>query len=466
MNIFNPSELFANLPSADNPFSAMLLIFLHGGWIFVIVSILLGAWWGYVEYIQNRFDSRLKFILLAIDIPRNNEQSPKAVEHIFAHLHGIRKRGNLKERFIKGYNQPGISLEIVSVEGYIQFLIRAPEKFRDLVEAAIYAQYPDAEITEVEDYVNMIPKPLELPHPVWDIWGTEYKLAHSDLFPLKTYPLFEHSLSQKLMDPMASLLEIMSRMGPGEHSWLQIVIAPIDDAWKDRGRALINKLIGKKAEKKGVDLLYFPREIGKGLSESFTAGIVPTTEMGEQQKKKEKEWPSMMQHLSPLDKEEVEAVTMKISKLGFKSKIRLLYAAKRNVFHKPRGVQAIDGALAQFSSPTLNRLVMNKKTRTKIDYFFIKTRVLGRKRRILWGYRYRSMKRGRPGYTLNTEELASLWHFPTIDVKAATIQKVGAKKAMAPGELPYEQINQPTLKPNPVSTNIPKASPPPNLPLA
>ncbi|MFA6098477.1 MAG: hypothetical protein WCV50_00430 [Patescibacteria group bacterium] len=470
--LFDPVTLFNSLPSTSNPLSAMVFIFLKGGWIFVLAVIFWGLWEAYKEYIRNRYDSSLKFVLLAIDIPKNNEQSPKAVEHIFSHLYGIKKSGNLKDKYIKGYTQPSFSLEIVSIEGYIQFLIRTPVKFRDLVEAAVYAQYPDAEITEVEDYVDMIPKPLEFYHPKYDIWGTEFKLQNTDLYPIRTYPLFEHSLSQKLMDPMASILEIMSRMGPGESLWIQIIIAPVGEEWRKKGLALINKLIGKKSDKKGVDLMYFPREIGRGLSESFTATFVPTTEMGEQKQKKEREWPSMMQHLSPQEKEVVEAVGMKIGKLGFKTKIRYIYSAPKDRFNKSKGTYAINGAFAQFTSQNLNGFVVNKKTRTKIDYYFIKTRLLGRIRRILWGYRYRSMKRGRPGFVLNIEELATLWHFPQIDIKVPSVQTVDARKSTPPMGLPMEEESVFSKQPSkpasgkPTSTAEPKGTPPVNLPFA
>ncbi len=461
---FDPTALLGQLPGATNPFSAMLMIFLNGGWIALVAAILWAAWEGYLEYIRNRYAESLEYVLLAIDIPKNNEQSPKAVEHIFAHLYGIEKFGNLKERYIQGYTQPSISLEIVSIEGYIQFLIRTPRDFRDLVEAAIYAQYPDAEITEVEDYVDLLPKPLEMPHAEYDIWGAQMKLAKSDVYPLKTYPFFEHSLSQKFMDPMASILELLGRMGPGEQFWLQMVIAPVNSSWRKKGISEIKKLIGKKEEKKkNLDFWYFPSQIGKGLSESITASIIPPTEMDKaKQQKQEREWPSMMQHLSPDEREIVEAIGMKIAKLGFMTKMRFIYGARKEIMNKAKGVDGFLGALSQFNTQNLNSLIVNKHTRTKIDYFFIKPRVLSRKRRILWAYRYRSMKRGRQGFILNTEELASIWHFPIAEVvRAPSVQKVEAKKGQPPSSLPLERQNISIKSP----TKSPNHAPPINLPI-
>ncbi len=50
------------------------------------------------------------------------------------------------------------ALEIVSLEGVIHFYLRCESKFKPRVEAAIYSQYPNVEIIEVEDYVNLLPK--------------------------------------------------------------------------------------------------------------------------------------------------------------------------------------------------------------------------------------------------------------------------------------------------------------------
>jgi len=238
----------------------------------------------------------------------------------------------------------------------------------------------------------------------------------------------------------------------------------VTQKWREKGIALINKLIGKKNANNNVDWLYFPREIGRGFTESITASIVPPSEMeGARHQKQEREWPSMMQHLSPSEKDIVESVGMKITKLGFMTKMRFIYSAKKDVLVKSKGVDAIQGALQQFSTQNLNAIIIDRKTRTKVDYFFKKSRELARKRRILWGYRYRSMKRGRRKFVFNTEELASLWHFPISEVvKVPTVQTVESKKAFAPTSLPTES-SIPRIKKVHEEATI-KGAPPNNLP--
>ncbi len=443
----------------------MLFLIQHGGWVILVITVINGIWQGWLEYIRNMYDAKIEYALLAIDVPKNNEQSPKAVEHIFAHLSAVQKKGTLHARYIEGFSQPSFSLEIVSIEGYVQFLIRTPVRFRDLVEAAIYAQYPDSEITEVEDYIDSVPKPLDYPkNTEYNLYGTEFKMLRKDIYPIRTYPFFEHPLTQTFLDPMASLLEIMSRFGPGEQLWLQIVITPANAEWRERGLHAIRKLIGKKSEEKKSDWMYFPREITKGLSESFTAGILASPEA--EKKTKDREWPSLMQHLSPDERSVVESVGLKISKIAFTSKIRMIYTAKKEVYNSPKGVDAVAGAIMQFNTLDLNGFKIDKRVRTKVHYINVRRRLLWRKRRILWGYRYRSLKRGRNRYVLNTEELASLFHFPVLTVKAPQIQKAETKKGEPPSKLPTETL-YPSVK-HPKDREVPpekRGGPPANLPV-
>ena len=343
-------------------------------------------------------------------------------------------------------------------------MIRTPSQFRDLIEAAVYAQYPDAEITEVQDYIDNVPKPLEYPNEEYDLWGTEFRFSNKNVYPIRTYPEFEHPLTQKFLDPMASFLEILSRMKPSEQLWFQILVSPAPYGWREEGVRIIKKLIGKKEDKKGIDLFYFPGQIAKGLSESITASIIPPSEMDTAKKQtKVREWPSLMQHLSPDERGIVEAIGYKIAKLGFFTKIRMIYIGRKEVFDKTRVNEAIIGAVKQFNTLNLNGFEVHRKARTTVHYLFLNYRKKWRQRRILWGYRYRSMKRGWAKLILNTEELASLWHFPVLEVKAPLVQKTVSKRAVPPMALPVESVFTQT-KPG-LKEVTAKGGPPSNLPL-
>ncbi len=429
---------------AQNPFVITWLLIQSGGWILILITILLGIWDGWKTYIRNKYEFSIEHTILALDIPKLNEQSPKAVEHLFEHIYGTIRKGTIWDRYGKGYTQDAnaISFEIIGIAGYIQFAIRTPVKFRDLVEASIYAQYPDAEITEIEDYVDMMPRPLELPHKDYDLWGTEYRFTKSDPYPIRTYPMFEHSLTQTFMDPMASFLEMISRLGPTEQVWFQIIVAPLAADWARKGVTLIKKLIGAKSSQ-SEDWTYIPRQVTQGITESLTASIIAPSEF-EQTRKTDQKLPSLMQHMPPSERNIVEAIGYKIGRLAFKTKIRLVYFARRDVYDKVKAANALSGAMNQFNTQDLNSIIPHKKTMSTADYFFIKQRILTRQRRILWGYRSRALRRGRTTMILNVEELASLWHFPVETVKVPAVQRTETKKARPPIRLPTGQQIAPT----------------------
>lgn len=427
------------------PFQLFGYIVAHGGWVILLVAFLIGLWWSWIRWRKNLYDASIKFVLLAIDVPKENEQTPKAVENIFAHLHGIQKKGSKLERWVYGYNQQAFSLELISIGGYIQYLIRTPVQFRDLVEAAIYAQYPDAEITEVEDYTSRYK--VEFPNDYYNVYGAELKLEKKEVYPIKTYIAFEDPSSREVFkDPMGSVLEILSRLKEGEEFWLQFVIAPPDDdSWREKGIKLIKKLIGAKESKKGNDLLWLPKNVIHGVSESFTASLIPPSDFpGASSSNGDVfKWPTMMQHLTPSERSVVEAIGIKISKIAFNTKIRMVYLARKEAYDHARIIPAVLGAIKQYNTMDLNGIKRDGKTKTKVTYPTIKSinewRRNNRRRRIMWGYKYRSGTRGRNMFILNIEELASLFHFPISTVKAPLVKKTEAKKGEPPVSLPTDQ---------------------------
>jgi hypothetical protein len=121
----------------------------------------------------------------------------------------------------------------VSIDGYTQFLIRTPETFRNLVESAIYSQYPDSEITEVDDYTTELPS--RFPDDEWDCMGAEFLQANNWVYPIKTYDSFVYQVGpsneEYFKDPMASLMDLCSSLQVGEQLWYQIILIPEGFDW-------------------------------------------------------------------------------------------------------------------------------------------------------------------------------------------------------------------------------------------
>lgn len=422
----------------------IVMIMASVGWLVLFALLLKVGLHLLEEYKQEKFIHNWQWVLLAVDIPPLNVQTPKAVEQLFAHLAGAFDSPNFADRFRHGYKQRWFSFEIISIEGYIQFLVRTETIFRDLVEAAIYAQYPEAEITEVEDYTIGIPD--NFPNASHDIWAADFGLAEGDALPLRTYREFEHSISKDtvLKDPMGTFLESFTRIGPGEQMWFQILLEPISSHWKEKVIKQIKKIIKEKEESGGGGIIgrltdnFLTKEIGAGFNEinNQLAGYAsePAAEAGGDDHGE----PNQLRYLTPGQAKIVEAMGEKMAKVGLKTKMRGIYLARKEVFRPTRGVQAMLGALNQFNIPSANSLVSTFGISTA--YFFKERRAAYRKSLLMKAYKKRKLKAGGNPFILNIEELATVWHFPMSHVKTPLLQKAEGKRAEPPAGLPIEGI--------------------------
>ncbi len=424
-------------------------MFMGGGWIAMVIMFARGLYWDiWLDGRQGQFYGKWKWILLAIDIPKLNEQTPKAVENIFSALAGAYTSGNLIDNYWKGKIPESFSFELVSLEGYVQFLVRTPKHMRDLIESSIYSQYPEAEITEVEDYASPY-KDVRFPNPEYDLWGSEMMLTKDYSYPIKTYIDFEHTLSGNLIDPIASFLEILGRMGPGEQVWLQYIATPGKPSWGDGAKKIVKELRGEKFVPPETmwDTLLKPLSwINSGLT--TLAEAVFETSLGEV-KKDEKDQFKMMS-LSPGERNVFEKVQRKLSKHPLRTKIRFIYLAQKPVFNKGKGVAAVMGAFQQFNTIDCNGLKPGAGvSKTSADYYFTNYRTALKQNNILQLYIKRSNYYGElvGNQFLCPEELASLWHFPVETVKAPSVETIVAKRAVPPTRLPYEYNNPASMAP-------------------
>lgn len=456
---------------AQHPAIIMWELFRAGGWVPMLIVMLRGFWWMWINERQFKFMQTVNPVLLAIDVPKSTEQTPKAVENIFSQLLGAHSTFTRKEKFWEGKMPPVFSFEIVSIEGYVQFLVRVWSKYRDLVEAVVYAQYPEAEITEVEDYVLNAPQKWPWPNKQWGLFGSEFVLSKPAFYPIKSYLDFSDPISGEFKDPMAGLLEALAKLGPGEQVWLQILVTTTPQDWKDPGEKLVKQLIGAKTTPKET-MLDKVMDLPLHALDAGVTGLIGGEQSKPMQKKEDAR--SQMLFLSPGERFVVERVEQKLSKIGLKTKIRFIYIAPKSGFRTGTIISFVRGALQQFTTLNMNKLGFYGPVTTKYDYFwqlnpiffylsgtFYKT-TNERIKSIFLAYKYRSNWRGAPNYILSTEELASLWHFPSLLVKTPSLKKAESKRAEPPIRLPVERPAVFTPRPAPTAAT---AEPPANLPV-
>lgn len=331
-----------------------------------------------------------EYTVIRIDVPRMNEKSPMAAEQMFATIHGIYSES---AKF-----QYHLSFEIISREKFIQFFVYLPVHLKDFVEGQVYAQYPDVEIHEVEDYAL---RP-ELESKNFAI--TELVLTKPDVYPIKQFTDFT-------VDPISAITSVMSQLNAGEEIWFQMIVRPKGDRWQEKGHARVNSVRagGKPTARLGFGNLLLKEftNIGKGfLSQAVNPGYA------EKEDKKEIKLQASVE-------EALKGIEQKITKLGFETKIRIvsLGVDPTSARLKCRNVGA---AFKQFNTTNLNGFKVGE----------IKSND-----RTLWqDYVARSFEDD--GNIFNITELASLYHFPSSTVSTPSIVWSGSKKGEPPANLP------------------------------
>lgn len=420
-----------------------------GGWLILAYGILSAGLLLTAIYKAGQEAARWEWIILAIDVPQMNVQTPKAIEQLFAHIFSIWEPPSLTSVYRRGYIRQSYSFEIVSIGGYIQFLIRVRKKYRDVIEAAVYAQYPQAEITEVEDYVDSVPSTY--PNDTHNIWAAEYLLTKPSAYPIRMYSEFEHSISKDtvLKDPMGTLLESFTRIGPGEQVWFQMIIEPIaEKLWKEDAIKEIKKVIGEKVPgKKDIISMLTDNTLTKEFAHSTNEmlGQLTGAEGGfgaaGGSDEKGNDSPNNLLYLTPGQKKLVEAMEEKISKIGYNTKIRLIYAATKDRYNPSRAVNSFTGAMNQYNVPFSNTIL--PKYMTSTQYMFADKRKDFRRRVIMSGYKSRDISVGKTPFVFNTEELATVWHFPMSHVATPHLQMAKLKTAEPPSGLPIDVLQGP-----------------------
>jgi len=393
------------------------------------------------------FNTAWKPLLLEIKIPKELPKPIKAMEAVMVALHGaIFNDPDWWEKYASGEPQTSYKFEMASIEGRIHFYIRCFADYRDAVEAAVYSQFPEAEIEAVPDYSRQVP--MDIPNNEWDLFGWDYCLLKESQFPIPTYEQYveQGAEEEEKIDPINSLMESMAKLKPGEQMWIQISARPMYISLHD-GEAFVKKgehtrdVLAKRVEEKKGSLKPLWKELLDFIIEGAKEEAAKAPEL----------FPAEMR-LTAGEREALEAVEKKINKPFFSCYIRTIYLGRRESWYKPN-FRLLYNYFNNFTSSDLNSLWLWTKTLTRVRLSplpFVNAlsdrRAYIKKRRLLRVYRdrlnYYSPWGGKEGdkgsqMVLNVEELATLFHFPS-QVVAPTpgIQRTEAKETVAPHNLP------------------------------
>ncbi len=399
----------------------------------VVIAVL--AWNLWVTYINLIYLKSIPWVLVEIVPPKEVFKSPEAMELVLNVFNGG-GAGNWYEKYWKGELAQYYSLEIVSTEGKIHFYARFHSKFKKAFEAQLYAQYPQAEVKEVEDYTKKIPS---FTSGLISMFAYTLKLKKDDPYPIKSYVDFglDRAIGsldeEQRIDPITPTLETMGSIGVGEHIWVQINFRQAIKRHEVKDGDKVEK------EKAWTDK---SKEIIKGLRAAANT--------------KDAEGKTVAGRLTKGEQQVIEAIERHRNKPGFDCGMRVLYIAEKDKF-SGNTISAFTAMFRQYNTEDMNSLSMVDLTKTPDampwkDPFDMKVKKM--KKDYLDDYKDRAFfyggftfskiqkyfthpeKSGSDGFLLSSEELATLYHLPGKVVETPTVGRIESKKGEPPANLP------------------------------
>ena len=386
--------------------------------------LLRGSWHAWIEYIREEFLSKRKPVLLEVKIPRDIMKSPRAMELVFNQLFSNSGEVTALVRCWNGSVRPWTSWEIASFGGEIHFYTWCWGRYRRYIEASIYAQYPEVEIFEVEDYATRF---------VYDpdkhtCFVTDYILdPRSDAYPIKSYIDFELDKDPKeelKIDPLATVLEVMSSIQPHEKMWVQIMVRA---AGKNTGHHAI--FLPKNTKDAWFD------RVEEAVNEVKREAMRDPTKSEDDEK-------AYFNAPRPTwrQQEQLRSIERHLGKVPFEFGGRGIYISEGD-FHGPT-FTSLRWLWMPFNSPAYFNQLRPRRGHNPFDWpwqDFRNFRWILTTRRWIDAYRQRSYfytPYASESIVVTPETLATIYHYPSRTVATPGLARIPAKKAEPPPNLP------------------------------
>jgi hypothetical protein len=373
---------------------------------FITSSVLIVLTFFYVSIRRKiAFKRSIDMVFLRVIIARKDSDSDEKKETVkdFREQISIMEQlfASLKSLYshsVKGwlFGQEYLSLEYVAHEEEIYFYIIVPKRAKLLVEKQIIGFYPDCLIEETEEVNIFADRKV--------VRGEIMKLKKSQEFPIRTYQKLES-------DSMNAILSALGRLDTTESACVQILLRPVDDDWQEK----IRKTIRKKEKKgNGHHFDWNPLSWLGNLIDVFARSPEESMKTEDGKNNEDEE---------PVDEEGL--MKEKVKKTGYATTIRIVTTG--NDEHKTEAeLGNIISAFSQFTSPAYNRFkpLKYKSLSLLVEHYIF--------RQFSWWQR---------APVLNSEELATLFHFPHSKYnKQPEIRWQRFKVVKAPTNIPKEGL--------------------------
>ncbi len=394
-----------------------------GLFLVAIILAIIIAFYIWRAYVRKNYQipQEMRSVIMLITVPKeslaskdsdNANSSAKIqeqiswAENLWSSFGAIKAAKGFKAWAYGRYDE--ISLEIVAENKLIYFYVVAPRYLSQFIEQQIQAQYPHAQIEFQEDYNIFSPNSA--------VAAATLTLVKPDILPIKTYRKIE-------TDPLNALTNSLSKLEASEGAVIQLLLRPGEKEWHKKGRKAAKEILsGKKIEdvlKRVVKKTWYEKmatSTFKGMGDLHT--IMTAGENKDEQSIKNNNT------LSPLDQEAVKSIEEKISKASLEINLKVVVSSLTKVAAELnlKNILNVFGQYQIFEYG--NGFKVNKRSNiTKIVSEVI----------------HRSFD-DQATFNLNTEELASIYHFPLPTSSTPNINWLGARKASAPVNMPEEGI--------------------------
>jgi len=353
------------------------------------------------------FDQVVYLVKLPKDRPKDQNQDFTAqqmreeiscAETIFASIGGLRAQRGWAV-WLWGRDDH-FSFEIVANSSIIAFYVVAPRRMARYLEQQINAHYPDAVLEEVIDY---------------NMFTAQGAIAIGSLKTTKHYALPLKTYNQEEVDLMNSQLNVMSKLSPGESLAIQYTVRSAYGSWHG-------------AVKKIVQLAYKKKSVSAALQTSIWSSIADFWSDAFSSNKAKKEEAAAKQaekRLTAMEEEMLKLMEQKNSKAGLDVNLRLV-ACGNNQGRADALLSDLANAMSQYNYYEYGNSFQAKPRRKPV-------------KNLIKQFIYRRFDE-KSKFLLNTEELASLYHFPLRNAETPNILWLSAKQASAPSDVPTEGL--------------------------